>query len=115
MTAQVRLTTGVWISALRRRVEAAGGFAAVIAKGDAAAGSVILLLRAGNGKTTAISKVNMGTGEAGWQKIYENRRDDDDAARQILDKRRCHDPDLWIVELDVSDPARFVDGDILES
>lgn len=110
-----RLAPGVWVGALRRRVEAAGGFATVLVKGNPDAGTVLLLLRKENGAISAISMVNTGTGETAWQTIFENRQDTDEQVSQILDKRRQYDPDMWIVELDVADPARFIDGRILKA
>lgn len=109
-----RLATGFWVGALRRRVEAAGGFAMVLAKGDPEAGSVLLLLRAEDGSISAISKVNVGDGKTTWQTIFDKRSERDEAVREALEKRRRFDPDLWIIELDIDDPARFIDGDILD-
>lgn len=106
-----RIKTNIWLGALRRRVEAAGGFATIIAKGEPDAGAVVLLLRGESGRTTALSRVNMGDGKVSWQPLYEDREDGDVAAREVLEKRRKFDPDLWIVELDVADPGRFIDKD----
>jgi len=108
-----RLATGLWVSALRRRVEAAGGFAMVIAKGDPEAGAVLLLLRDQNGEVSALSKVNAGDGKTSWQVLFDKRDDADEAIREAIEKRKQYDPDIWIVELDVADPARFIDGDML--
>lgn len=107
----MRIRTDIWLGALRRRVEAAGGFATVIAKGEPDSGTVLLLLRDSSGTLTALSRVNMGDGKVSWQPIFENREERDPAAQDALEKRRKFDPDLWIVELDVDDPQRFVDKD----
>ncbi|WBX85482.1 DUF1491 family protein [Sphingosinicella microcystinivorans] len=107
----MRIRTDIWLGALRRRVEAAGGFATVIAKGEPDSGAVLLLLRDSSGTLTALSRVNMGDGKVSWQPIFENREERDPAAQDALEKRRKFDPDLWIIELDVDDPQRFVDKD----
>jgi len=107
----MRIRTDIWLGALRRRVEAAGGFATVIAKGEPDSGAVLLLLRDSGGTLTALSRVNMGDGKVSWQPIFENREERDPAAQDALEKRRKFDPDLWIVELDVENPGRFVDKD----
>lgn len=107
----MRIKTDIWVGALRRRVEAAGGFATVIAKGEPESGAVLLLLRAASGTTTALSRVNMGDGKVSWQPIFENREERDPAAQDALEKRRKFDPDLWIVELDIENPGRFIDKD----
>jgi hypothetical protein len=107
----VRIKTDIWVGALRRRVESAGGFATVIAKGEPDSGAVLLLLRESSGTQTALSRVNMGEGKVSWQPIFENREERDPAVQEALEKRRKFDPDLWIVELDVENPGRFVDKD----
>ena len=107
----MRIRTDIWLGALRRRVEAAGGFATVIAKGEPDSGAVLLLLRDSPGTLTALSRVNMGVGKVSWQPIFENREERDPAVQDVLEKRRKFDPDLWIIELDVDDPQRFVDKD----
>ncbi len=114
MTPEPRLTTKMWVGALLRRVDAAGGFATVLAKGDAIAGTVILVLRGKNGTITALSKINTGDGTMGWQKLFEDKEENSDDVRSQLDKRRRFDPDLWLIELDIVDPARFIDGEVLD-
>ncbi|MBB4633086.1 DUF1491 family protein [Sphingosinicella soli] len=106
----MRIKTEFWVGALRRRVEAAGGFATIIAKGEPDSGAVLLILREPGGLTT-LSRVNTGDGKVSWQPIFENREERDPAAQQALEKRRKFDPDLWIVELDVENPGRFIDKD----
>lgn len=107
----MRIKTDIWVGALRRRVEAAGGFATVIARGEPDSGAVLLLLRESSGTITALSRVNMGDGKVSWQPIFENWEERDPAAQEALEKRRKFDPDLWIVELDIENPGRFVDKD----
>jgi hypothetical protein len=110
-----RLATSVWVGALLRRVAAAGGFAAILRKGDADAGSVIILLRDRNGEITALSKVNTGAGSIGWQKVVDKVDESAELLAETLEKRRRFDPDLWIVELDIADPERFIDGKLIEN
>lgn len=107
----MRIKTDIWLGALRRRVEAAGGFATVIAKGEPDSGAVLLLLRDSSGTLTALTRVNLGDGKVSWQPIFENREERDPAIQEALEKRRKFDPDLWIIELDVENPGRFVDKD----
>ncbi|WP_374595993.1 DUF1491 family protein [Sphingosinicella sp.] len=107
----MRIKTDIWVGALRRRVEASGGFATIIAKGEPDSGAVLLLLREASGTITALSRVNMGDGKVSWQPIFENREERDPAAQEALEKRRKFDPDLWIIELDIENPGRFVDKD----
>lgn len=109
-----RLSSKVWVGALVRRVNAAGGFATVIKRGEAAAGSVLLALRGPERTQTLLTRVNLGDGRSAWQPVVSNRPEDGEDVARALEKRRNFDPDLWIVELDVADPARFIDDEVLE-
>ena len=96
---EARPTAGVLVSALIRKIEAEGGNAMVLAKGDATAGAIILLL-ADRGIPTALLERTLGVGGYGWS----DSGPADPARRDayLADRRRT-DPDLWIVELDHAD------------
>lgn len=95
------------VSALIRRVEGAGGFAALLARGEDMGGAILV-----------------HTNEKGqFSGLFERMVDFDDVARLVpcgppapsdsltistyLEKRRASDRDLWIVELDIADAERF--------
>jgi len=92
------------VNALLRRVHAAGDFATVVHRGDAVAGSVVLIVRDRDGVTHALSRATGPTGVNGWQVAATGASVDDWIVRQ-----RRYDPDLWVIELDTPDPARFID------
>ncbi|MGI4879810.1 MAG: DUF1491 family protein [Janthinobacterium lividum] len=102
-----RLSAGTWTSALLRRVNAAGDFATVVHRGDAVAGSVVLIHRQRSGETRALQRVLGPTGNYAWRTAASGESVDSWVARQ-----RGFDPDLWVIELDTPDPARFVDETI---
>ena len=97
-----RLPTGLLIGALLRRVNDAGGFAAVLAKGDAQAGSVLLLL-AHRGSPERL--VERGIGADGNVALIESTPTDDVAG--YWRRRRERDPDMWVIELNIPDAQRF--------
>lgn len=97
-----RLASSIKVSALLRRVTAAGGFGTVLARGDATAGSIAIVTRV-NGAETALSPMFGSSGGYEWVEVAADEAILDWAARA-----RRNDPDLWIVELDVPDAARFV-------
>jgi hypothetical protein len=101
-----RLTSHVLVSSLLRRAEAAGGFGAVLAKGDATAGAVMVILMERGTRTALLERLLQPDGSYAWQ---ESGRAgvDEDAFRALLERRRRNDPDLWLVELDVADTERF--------
>ncbi len=92
-----RLPTHLVVSALLRRVNDAGGMAMVRARGDAAAGAVLVLI---DGEGRALER---GIGPYGRAALIEARAA---TATEPLDdywrRRRARDPDLWVVELGIS-------------
>ena len=91
------------MSALVRRVNAAGDFATVLDRGDDVAGSVVLVHRDRGGGQRALQRIGGVDGYA-WRVGASGESVDDWVARQ-----RRYDPDLWVIELDTPDPARFID------
>ena len=92
------------VSALIRRVQSAGGFAAVLQRGDDGAGA-ILVECADRGQTQLL--LERATGLDGCQTWRESPVDDVALHHSKLEKRRQNDPDLWVVELDIADAQRF--------
>lgn len=94
-----RLTTDIWVSALIRRAEGAGAFAAVLHKGDPTGGAVLVkVVNRRAGETRLYASAIRGGGERVWMRptpALEEREVDDYAARQ-----RRYDPDLWVVEIE---------------
>jgi hypothetical protein len=92
-----RLPTHLMVGALLRRINDAGGIAMVRARGDAQAGTVLVLID-GIGATRALELGVDANGKAG---LVESRAAD--ASEPIDDywrRRRQRDPDLWVLELE---------------
>ncbi len=99
------------VNALVRRVGQAGGFATVLAKGDATAGAILIVAqeRGENARTW-----ERGIGPNGdVALIAVGPEDDAGAITDYWMKRRRNDPDLWVVELDVAQAERFAAETIL--
>lgn len=102
-----RLATGLLVNALIRRAEGAGGSAMVLARGDATAGAVLLLLveRGANPRF-----VERGLGPDGSPAlIASGPREfaDEGEVTAYWRRRRERDSDLWVVELDIAQAERF--------
>lgn len=98
-----RVTTSVLTGALIRKAQGEGGFAAVLAKGDATAGSVLLILTERGGDPRLLERLLQPDGSYGWAAPI-------DEAAQVPDfiaRRMRFDPDLWVLELDVPSRERF--------
>jgi hypothetical protein len=100
-----RLATGALVNALIRRANQAGGFATVLAKGDATAGAVLVVAQ-DRGQNARLWERGIGpSGEV--ELIAVGPEEDSQAQTDYWVKRRRNDPDLWVVELDIPQAERF--------
>jgi hypothetical protein len=103
-----RLASAVFVSALIREIHARGGSAAVIAKGDPTAGS-LLLLCAEKGRITGIYDYILDhTGRYVWAATTAQPIEKSEEIDTLCARRLHIDPDLWIVELDIPNAERFI-------
>ena len=103
-----RLPAHVEVSGLVRAVQAAGGFAMVIEKGERDAGTLMILCCENGTNLRAYERMPQRDGTRKWEQSKvqdpENPRDFD----EYCSRRRSQDPDLWVVELDVANAERFI-------
>jgi hypothetical protein len=102
-----RLTARTWTSALLRRVAAAGDFATVLRRGDDVSGAVILVHRGRDGAESAYQRVLGPGGDYLWRVAASG-----ETLPAWVERQVGFDPDLWLIELDTPDPARFIDEPI---
>ncbi|GMN12872.1 DUF1491 family protein [Altererythrobacter sp. MTPC7] len=104
-----RLPAHIEIGAIRRLVEGQGGFASVLFKGERDAGTILLLTMQNGSSAQLWERMPQMDGTRSWTpivpKTVENEGDFTDYCR----KRHGSDPDLWVLEADVADPAQFVE------
>lgn len=102
-----RLPAHLEISGLIRAVQAEGGFATVLARGERDAGT-ILLVTTGPGEPTRLFE---RMPQLDGSRIFTNTRvqDPDNPAEfnDYLTKRHHQDRDIWILELDIAGAERF--------
>jgi hypothetical protein len=102
-----RLKSSVLVNALQRRAESEGGFAAVLAKGDATSGAVLVVL-AERGRKVRILERLLDRGERYvWQDTGQQALGSEEEFRKFLEKRCRFDPDVWLIELDIASAERF--------
>jgi hypothetical protein len=102
-----RLTSATLVSAMIRRVNAAGGAAAVVAKGDAEGGAILLICAERGVRTSFRERVMAAAGGYRWEAVGPGHGTDPEQVSAWLARRRSRDPDLWIVELDIANAERF--------
>jgi hypothetical protein len=105
-----RLPAHLEVSGLIRAVEAAGGFATVIAKGERDAGTILVVLTEKGGVATAYERMPQADGSRSWSLVRKQDREQPQQFWEYCDRRKSQDHDLWIVELDVASPERFIDS-----
>ena len=106
--AEPRLAASVEAAGLIRRTQAAGDFAAILHKGDPERGSLLVIVRS-RGRYVASLERRLGMdGAYRWAESGPEAGESDPEVAEFLKKRVGFDPDLWLIELDIAQPERFV-------
>lgn len=103
-----RLPAHIEVNGLIRAVQAAGGFATVLAKGERDAGTILIVTLQNGTNARLYERMPQLDGS---RKFVLTREQDAEKPQEFNDyiaKRSAQDSDLWIVELDVADAERFV-------
>ncbi|SFG22801.1 hypothetical protein SAMN05518801_11151 [Novosphingobium sp. CF614] len=103
-----RLPAHLEVAALIRSVEAEGGFAAVLSKGERDAGAIMVVLTEKGGKARAYERMPQLDGTRAWSCSKEQDIENKQEFSEYLTRRSAQDPDLWIIELDVAQGERFI-------
>lgn len=105
----MRLTSEIFVSALLRRVNAGGGFGAVLRRGNREAGAIFILDRRRGGETAVYGPAP--------QLLYDEAKPEDRLFSEImvsadaddisarLDKEARFDSDIWAVEVETGSTA----------
>ncbi|WP_298199508.1 DUF1491 family protein [Novosphingobium sp.] len=107
-----RLPTQLEVSGLLRRVQAEGGFAMVLAKGEPDSGSLLVVITNKGNDSKAMERMPSPDGGRVWTVARRESIDNQQDFADWLDRRRQQDPDLWIVELDIPNGERFIGSSI---
>jgi hypothetical protein len=101
------LSTDVWVGALIRRAQIGGGFAAVVRRGDARAGAVVVKIFDTSTRTARLYTEAVGTdGDRLWmQPVTSDAESELDA---YIERQIRYDPDLWVVEIEDREGRHFL-------
>ncbi|MGB3738998.1 MAG: DUF1491 family protein [Pontixanthobacter sp.] len=102
-----RLPAHLEISGMIRAVQAEGGFATVIAKGERDAGTILLVTMARDEPTRLYERMPQMDGTRRFEVTRTQDPGDPGTFNAYLDRRRAQDDDIWIVELDIAHAERF--------
>ena len=92
-----------------RAVQAAGGFATVIAKGERDAGTLLVVCCGRDRACAAYERMSQPDGGRAWGLSRTQDTENPHEFWDYCDRRKAQDSDLWIVELDVPEGERFID------
>jgi hypothetical protein len=97
-----RPASGLLVSSLLRRVAAEGGHGAILFRGDATAGAILLVLAERGITRRLVERGIAPDGSQSWLPAGPKLLEDPAALSDYLARRCRNDPDLWVVELDVA-------------
>jgi hypothetical protein len=103
-----RLPAHLEVAGIIRAVEGAGGFAAVVAKGERDAGTLLLICCERGTQARAIERMPQPDGSRAWTSARVQDSENPADFWEYIERRKNQDRDLWIVELDVARPERFI-------
>ena len=106
-----RLASGLLVTALVRRVSAAGDFATVLARGDPESGMILIVATERGGDASCWER---GRDDTGVPALVATGPADPAEVTAYWRRRRERDPDLWVIELDSAQAKRFAAEMILD-
>lgn len=104
-----RLPAALEAASLVRRAEIAGDFATVIRKGDPDRGALMLVITSRGRHSGCLERILvLESGNYVWQRSGPDEGAGAAEVGEFLDRRVRGDEDLWLIELDIADPERFI-------
>jgi hypothetical protein len=102
-----RVAASVLAGALIRKAEGEGGFGAVLAKGDATAGSILVILLEKGVNPRLFERLLQPGGRYSWQESGSRSIENSSEVPAFIARLRRFDPDSWLIELDIPSAERF--------
>ncbi len=103
-----RLPAHLEVSGYIRIAEAQGGFGMVLSKGEREAGTVLLLTTHRNENATLWERMPQLDGSRPYIVAKQQNDENKQEFAEYIQRRGQQDPDIWVVELDIADPERFI-------
>jgi hypothetical protein len=100
---EARASSALLVSATIRAIQDKGGSAVVLAKGDAVAGAILLVLADRGIVTKLVERVWQFDGGYRLESVGPADLSEPGAVSDYIARRRRSDPDLWAIELDHRD------------
>ena len=105
-----RLPAHLEVTGMIRAVEAAGGFATILKKGEKDAGTILVVICEKGQNSTLYERMPDLDGGRKWTVSKAQDPEKPLDFSDYLDRRGRQDSDCWIVELDVANGQQFIPG-----
>lgn len=103
-----RLPAHLEVSAILRLAESQGGFATVLAKGERDAGTILLVTMCRGQEARLYERMPALDGSRSFVATKAENPENPQDFAEYLARRRRQDADIWLIEVDIADPERFV-------
>lgn len=111
--ADPRLKPGIWVKAQLRLCDRAGIGFAVLRRGDADGGTVILKILGTDGRADLLAQTSASDGGRAWLRPLGPEPVPEADADAYIARQGEFDPDIWVLEL-IDRAGRYViDGEVL--
>ena len=103
-----RLPAHLEVSSMIRLAESNGGFAMVLHKGERDAGTILIVSMFRGADMRLFERMPQLDGT---RPFVLSKSQDTEKPREFDDyiaRRRSQDPDIWVLEVDIDDPERFI-------
>lgn len=109
---EARVKAGFWVSAALRLGFQQGRSGAVLRRGDADAGGILVVLRGRDGNCV-LSQVSAADGDRAWMRATGAAPVGQDVVDAYVERQVARDPDVWVVEFDAPDLLPPFEGRIV--
>jgi hypothetical protein len=103
-----RLPAHLEAAGFLRSAEEAGGFGMVLKKGDPDRGALILVVGSRGDHFGILERSLSPDGSYRWQQVGPSKGAGAETIADWSQKRLKFDSDLWLIELDIPSPERFI-------
>jgi hypothetical protein len=103
-----RLPAHLEAAGILRLAESQGGFATVLARGHREAGTILLVTLCRGGPAQLFERMPALDGSRAFVSTKLQDPEKPLEFSDYLARRQRQDPDIWILEVDIDDPQRFI-------
>jgi hypothetical protein len=103
-----RLPAHLEAGMILRLAQSEGGFGTVLAKGEHDAGTILLVTLCRGAGAVLYERMPQLDGSRKFLAVKREEFDNPQEFSAYLARRRSQDQDMWLIEVDIVDPERFV-------